>query len=148
MGVKGLKKTTTTTTTTPIEIDTFPMKTQADPEIGVLYDIIGIRNSSTTMIFTEVKLHIDSPVKIKSIQIKRLKHPSFYAEKTAKQLRPLVFPINLIKEEEDNNHHHFLFRSGTLDYVHPKTSRYYLIKVTPLDKYPEKLCYQFTRRMI
>lgn len=138
----------------PINIDVtqFPMKTEIDPEEGAMYDIIGIKNPSTTKIITEIKLSIESPVKIKSIEIKRLKHPSFYAEKTAEQLRPIVFPIILLKEKERNSNKYceYIFRTGDLDYVNPKTSRYYLIKITPFDSnlYPDRLCYSFSSKQI
>lgn len=138
--------------TVPPTVELFPMKkgSEVDPETGMTYDIIGMTNYSSTKIFAEVRLQVESPVKIKSIEIKRLKHPAFYSMKTTEQLGKIAFPI-LLKEEkvDDENSYKQCFRSGILDYVNPNTSRYYLLKITPhINHSPSHLMYCFRGKMI
>jgi hypothetical protein len=124
-----------------IDINWFKETKIEDHEKGLIYFLYSVKNKSKNKIFAEVKVSFESiaylgmsgPLLIDWVEIKRVKHPEFYAVKTAEQLRIVTFPIRLEKITNEGE----LFRcKNNLNYIYPKSTHYYMVRFKPTRYFP------------
>ena len=119
-----------------IDINWFLDTKIEDHEKGLIYFLYSVLNKSKNMILAEVKIAIESvgqighpsPLFLDWVEIKRVKHPEFYAVKTAEQLRKIVFPIRLERAYDDRE---YFKPKNNLNYIYPKSTHYYMVRIKP-----------------